>query len=955
MAEKFRIDLGFDQLFGSQSIDPDGSTGASKTVVYDTVKQTFYYTGSYGGGGGGGNTGSFTGSFTGSISGAISDVTLKSITNNAQYPIVFADGTELGIDNPAHFHYNPNLNILVVNGTVSSSNFINVGTVAASKITGSFTGSLAGALTGTASHASNTDNATSASFASDAAGLVHTPNISIGTLTNASTVAGSDITGSFTGSLVGDLTGTASFAVSASVEVIKEVSSSIADTIKVSDSAFDAVRPIPFLNGTNVLKDDTDIDLGYNPASHSFTSVHISASATSSGLFGSFRSGSNIGPAEDGTYTDGLFTDFTHETIIGTPIDRFNEVLKALAPSPAPNMSSLGDEETQFTSCSIAFGAANTITGVTNVTAVGTLSALNVSGTFDSTESFNGGQDYRLGVHDGSITNQNISGKLNQASSEDGGNGTTVNFSASAFGDGNVGQLFLYVNTGPEDGGVGTGTPTVSVNLESSNGVISSDNSNATLTVGATSSGFFPQGTAFTNFTHRTGSYVVKAAGQRQGMNFFRVVHTSSTFHRATNYIQFLNNSASSADVVYTSDTGSYVGSGIKYLSGVKYHTGAHITYSGSAINFYQNVVSKNTQAIGVEINGPTNFFEVSALYLSGSTVSSSTGTASSLRARVPQPNQVSLAHRQSLFLSASISGGLAKANYYSLIVDNNDSTEDLVIRTDLDVIPGNRISDGTDIGSKLVKGLLLDARTIANNGSLQTLQSESFVSESYRLITGSYDSQASVTNGANAWDSTQNILSYNGNVGLLVMPRWESGGEETNGGGMLAYPNNGTTVPESGDFDSFANGPSSNVDYSGAGTNNRVYYRYFRNESTNDLASFTLFLRSWSSTIDILSSGSTLQGNDIFLEVKLPGDTGFLDIGGAAQGSTDDLTANGAPGRLGTLTSIGTSATGFVVQTKNAVSGEVVHDDDYIIVKITADSGFIRTIRSIGITDFIA
>ena len=156
-----------------------------------------------------------------------------------------------------------------------------------------------------------------------------------------------------------------------------------------------------------------------------------------------------------------------------------------------------------------------------------------------------------------------------------------------------------------------------------------------------------------------------------------------------------------------------------------------------------------------------------------------------------------------------------------------------------------------------------------------------------------------------------------------------------------------------SGDFSSFTNGPAGNPDYSGA-SSNLTYLRAFRNQSTNDLASFTLFLRSWSGTIDILQSGSTLQGNDIYLEVKLPGDTGFLDIGGAAQNSTDDLTVNGAPGRLGTLTAIGTSATGFVVQTKNTVSGEVVHDDDYIVVKITAAHGFIRAIRSIGITDFI-
>ncbi len=809
MAERFRIDLGNDPLFGSQSIDPNPNTGINKTVVYDTAKQTFYYTGSYGGGGGGGTTGSFTGSFTGSISGTIS----------------------------------------------------------------------------TASHAL---------------------------------------------------------------------------TVKTSDSTFDAVRKIPFLNDTNILVDGTAADLGYNPSSHVFFTRNIKNNSTvadseiTGSFTGSLKGTATIGPAEDDDYTDGLFTDFTNNTLVGTPIDRFNEVLKALAPSPAPNLSSLGDEETTFTSCSISFGdTVNEIAGVTAVSAIGTLAALNVSGTFDSTRSFDGGEDYRLGINN-NISAQNISGKLNQAVDENGGSGVTVNFSASAFGEANVGQLFLYVNTGGEDGGAGTGTPTVSLDLESSDGAISSDNTNGTLTVGATSSGFFPQGTAFTNFTHRTGSYVVKTPAQRNGMNFFRVIHTSSTFQRSTNYIQFLNATQSSADITLSSDGSDFTGSGTKYLSGVKYHTDGRLDYTGSFSNYYKIVAGLSTTALNVEINGPTNFFEVNRLFQSGSNTKVSTGTTSNIDSSTPLQEKINDTHLFPLAFSASISGGLARANYYSLIVDNNDTSEDLVVRTDLSTVPNNKISDGTNIGAKTYRGLLLDARTTANNSDLETLQSESFVSESHRLRTLAFDTQGSVTTSGNKWASVANILTTaaSNTTGLLVMPRWEDGGEETNGGGMLVYPDS-STVPESGDFSSFTNGPSGNPDYSGA-SGNLTYLRAFRNQSTNDLASFTLFLRSWSGTIDILQSGSTLQGNDIYLEVKLPGDTGFLDIGGAAQNSTDDLTVNGAPGRLGTLTSIGTSPTGFVVQTKNAVSGEVVHDDDYIVVKITAAHGFVRAIRSIGITDFI-
>lgn len=41
-----------------------------------------------------------------------------------------------------------------------------------------------------------------------------------------------------------------------------------------------------------------------------------------------------IGEAEDGTYEDGIFTDFTPDTRIGVAIDRFNEMFLLLAPSP---------------------------------------------------------------------------------------------------------------------------------------------------------------------------------------------------------------------------------------------------------------------------------------------------------------------------------------------------------------------------------------------------------------------------------------------------------------------------------------------------------------------------------------------------------------------------------------------------------------------------------------------
>lgn len=56
-----------------------------------------------------------------------------------------------------------------------------------------------------------------------------------------------------------------------------------------------------------------------------------------------------IGQAEDGGYTDGIFTDFTPNTPVGTAVDRFNEVLLLLAPTPPSN-----DWSTTFSNLAIS-------------------------------------------------------------------------------------------------------------------------------------------------------------------------------------------------------------------------------------------------------------------------------------------------------------------------------------------------------------------------------------------------------------------------------------------------------------------------------------------------------------------------------------------------------------------------------------------------------------------------
>jgi hypothetical protein len=90
-----------------------------------------------------------------------------------------------------------------------------------------------------------------------------------------------------------------------------------------------------------------------------------------------------IGPAEDGLYTDGIFTDFTPSTPIGTAVDRFNEMLLLLAPTPPSNwnnaITSISFTSTSYSARQLSSGSPVTIytdttPDLTNVDTVGTLS-----------------------------------------------------------------------------------------------------------------------------------------------------------------------------------------------------------------------------------------------------------------------------------------------------------------------------------------------------------------------------------------------------------------------------------------------------------------------------------------------------------------------------------------------------------------------------------------------------
>jgi hypothetical protein len=583
-------------------------------------------------------------------------------------------------------------------------------------------------------------------------------------------------------------------------------------------------------------------------------STTLSSSIVSGGE-GYFESGSNIGPSEDGTYDDGLF-NFTSHSKVGHAIDKINEVLTGLVPAEAPELQYLGDDETVFTTGKLGIGTTTYKypAAYTALSSIGTLPALGINDSVPNGEGGDGsGGDYYIGIGGSDTSADIITGKLNAAVTQNGGlNGTSVNYSASAFGKANEGELHAYFNKEPD------GSPNVSIDLTATNAATQSTVGGVTLYVTATSSGYFSTGVPFASFVNRTGSYQIAVSAQRSGSNTLQIIHTSSEFERTTNYVRWMN-VQNTPNV--NADTNLYslavTGSGTKYLSGIPYYTGAYLTYSLDIHNLYYVVYSDSSTALDVSLtNFDTDLIYNKYLYQTASirepggalitqtsqsdVNASSTANLSDSIVELGDENYAFNA-THSLEFRARIGSAATTEQYGYIVSDNNDSTYNIAVNLkNLTLLPANRTFydlagkagiSTTNVLELSSSGWLLDNRQTTN----ETLYRETFVSESYRRKPGDYDTQLSVgAIGAN-WDSSEDIRNDGDDdysSSLLVMPRWSNGGSSGNGtyNGMLTYPNN-SNVPTYGNFDSFDNAAPGTPDYytTAVVSGSRTYYRYFQ------------------------------------------------------------------------------------------------------------------------------
>jgi len=616
--------------------------------------------------------------------------------------------------------------------------------------------------------------------------------------------------------------------------------------------------------------------------------------------------GVNIGSAPDDDYTDGLFTDLTENTLLGDVIDRFNEVLGNLAPKPAPNLSTIaarnGGNPSYSKSGYLSFGALNPqeSSGYSSVlkeissgdpTEDLHFSAVNVNQLYEpvaSSQNF-----HKLGLTDGQ---QIFVGELNIHVTNDTYTNSIINYSDTAFNDGDKGELKLYRNN------------TLLHTLDLSTlpaGTSSSLNNNGSGFFSITDSSFgkFSNNEVFNLFSHRNAMWILDPADQVNGLNFVTIVHEVGADERTTTSAQWVNDNnndpltvTSSTLVFNTTDT---TVSEIKHISGVKYFKGASLDYSADIENFYKFVYDKTPVTFSASENAGSASLSFSSFV-------------------IPDIDTATEDHTKTLSITSSSQIGLPNSN--RIITSNS---EGFGIESNI-THPLKSIASVDTISR--ARGILID-----NVNPTSTVTLENFDDEDYRLIIGDYLNQADINTG-NEWDETQTLII--GNLGyedsLLI-----------HNGKLMSTTN--SSIVNGANFSSLDNSPASNVDYSTTNIKGtaKFYIRKFKNETENSVRDFSYRISGNSEMLE----GTTLSDptNSINVSFKIPGKTGWMD---AAKDFIYNNTSDSDGGKNGTFTSVTNSnpENYFTFGTQELL------DDEYMIVRVRSNKLWSGNLESISV-----
>jgi hypothetical protein len=584
-----------------------------------------------------------------------------------------------------------------------------------------------------------------------------------------------------------------------------------------------------------------------------------------------------IGAAEDGSYTDGLFTDFAPTTPIGTAIDRINEVLKSLAPSPAPDLDQFDVNTSDGITAYLSFGSTQSVSGYTNVGTAAGYSAVDINGQYQPSTSVAG--SYRKGIYNGS---QDVIGDLNEDVSENVYDNLQVNYPDNSFNDAEKGTLQLFLNGSQihsidlTSASVGSGDP--------GSGTDSQVNGNGSgfINLSVTGSGKFSNGDEFTPFMHRTGQWKVDASEQVDGWNYAQVKHVVGSTTKETGYAEWVNDSnTTTITATATSLVPNLEGS--RHISGVEYHLSGTATYNGTINNSYLNIYDLNNLTFTTTISNGTY------------SLSDQAKTSIDVSGGEDHTKTITIANAGTInttkLLDGSISANVSVTHPFS---SKNQS----------------------NIGPESETGFLL-----FNISDTASNTAEPFIREEYRVPSASYDTQASLSS-AN-WDETESLVGSDGghNSGLQVYNE------------RLYYP---TNTLNGGNFGGLTNAPAGNPDYSSA-TGVREYFRRFRNTTGNSVSNLSYTVTGNSTTLT--NEGGSFSSSNIKIYFKLPDNgtdaTGWMNAGDAfTYHNTDD----GDGCYIGSLdTSITTSpSTNYVTFGTGSIA-----NNEYVVMKILANSSY--------------
>jgi hypothetical protein len=631
---------------------------------------------------------------------------------------------------------------------------------------------------------------------------------------------------------------------------------------------------------------------------------------------GSIAITGTIGPSEDGSYADGLFTSFDSSTQVGHAIDKINEVLFYLSPSPAPNLSSIGNDGLAGLGGTGAIGddvgqvrlsiGTDNIGGSSYTVVGGTAGISQARGRNDSYHIVTSSNNIRMGVFTSLPT---ITGHLADGVAQSAYVGGVINHSGSAFGDADQGSLKLSINGSVRHtvdlslGSVGAGNPGSGTDSQVDG------NNNGFFNLSQTGSAVQANGQPFGLFKYRTGKVRIGTNFQRTGWNYAQVVHTVNSIDRTTNQFEWFVDTAGTQPKANAVSIQNVTLSGSKYISGIQYATGAEGKYLARIDNFYDHVYALNN---------------ISFTTTNVDTVASQ---------QVPNVPDYANSYNAQILLSSSFQVAESSINAGTMASGSITYNFSLAHPT-----KNNMSNTGSITSSEFL---------VYSASSLATNQFEDFVYEDKRIISGAYNLQSDVSSAGAGWNSLLHLTSSTTGQGdglAFYAGKLKPPSKTTAQGGNFTIFNSAFAK----DQGSGTNQP--NYSTGGGSSGTKTFFRSFRNESGASVNNFKLSLTGSSTTI--VHTGSSLGTGNIKVFVKNPQSTGYLDLAQRFKDvhqtglfQVDDYDGlhvgsftSGMGGSPSTIANIGSFGTGSVP------------NNGFIVLKVEADASWAGNLEGMDV-----